>query len=90
MEKFGNEMTEQAVFRMIRKMLADQFDVEAEMIDEDTSIRNDLGADNLDILDLMMNIEDEYVVMIPNGELECLLTVGEFVHYIVTQAKSSI
>ena len=86
----GNEMTEQAVFRKVRNILAEQFDVEVDRIDEDTSIINDLGADSLDIIDLMMTAEDEYAIIIPDSELEYLRTVGELVHYIVFQAESRI
>lgn len=91
MEKYmGNEMTEQAVFRKVRNMLAEQFDVEADRIDKDTSIINDLGADSLDIVDLMMTAEEEYEVIIPDSELEYLRTVDDLVHYIVFQAESRI
>lgn len=91
MEKYmGNEMTEQAVFSKVRSILAEQFDVEADRIDGDTSIVNDLGADSLDIIDLLMTAEEEYAIIIPESELEHLLTVDELVHCIVFQAESRI
>ena len=91
MEKYmGNEMSEQAVFRMVRSILAEQFDYEADRIDKDTSIINDLGADSLDIIDLLMAVEEEYEITIPNSELEYLRTVDELVHCIVFQAESRI
>lgn len=88
--EMGNEMTETAVFRMIRKILAEQFDVDADRIDKDTSIINDLGADSLDFVDLLMTAEEEYEIIIPNNELECLRTVDDLVHCIVYQAESRI
>ena len=50
------------VLEKVKKILAEQFDVEEEKITPDTLISNDLGADSLDVVDLIMSIEDEFGV----------------------------
>ena len=48
----------------------------------DTSIAEDLGADSLDVVDLLMSLEDEFEIEIPDEEIENIKTVGELVKYI--------
>ena len=70
------------VLEKVKKILAEQFDVEEEKIGPDTSIINDLGADSLDVVDLLMSIEDEFEVEVPDDEIENIKTVGALVSYI--------
>ena len=58
------------------------FHVEEEKIGPDTSIINDLGADSLDVVDLLMSIEDEFEVEVPDDEIENIKTVEDLVKYI--------
>lgn len=70
------------VFEKIRGLLAEQLDADAESITLDTNIADDLGADSLDVVELLMAIEDEFEVEIPDEEIENLKTVGAVVDYI--------
>ncbi|MFU0832269.1 MAG: acyl carrier protein [Oscillospiraceae bacterium] len=70
------------VFEKVKVILSEQFDVEEDSITADTNIADDLGADSLDVVDLLMSIEDEFEIEIPDEEVENLKTVGELVKYI--------
>lgn len=70
------------VFEKVVAILAEQFDVEEDKIVEDTNLQDDLGADSLDVVDLLMSIEDEFEIEIPDDEIENIRTVGALVSYI--------
>lgn len=70
------------VLEKVKAILAEQFDVEEDKINPDTSIINDLGADSLDVVDLLMSIEDEFEVEVPDEEIENIKTVEDLVKYI--------
>ncbi len=70
------------VFEKVKAILSEQFDVEEDKITAETNIADDLGADSLDVVDLLMSIEDEFEIEIPDDEVENLKTVGELVKYI--------
>ena len=70
------------VLEKVKAILSEQFDVEEDTITADTNIVDDLGADSLDVVDLLMSIEDEFEMEIPDDEVENLKTVGEVVKYI--------
>lgn len=66
----------------MRELIADQLNVEAETITEQSSFKEDLGADSLDLFELVMALEDEYSVEIPSEELEKMATVGDVMNYL--------
>lgn len=70
------------VFEKVKAILSEQFDVEEDTITADTNIADDLGADSLDVVDLLMSIEDEFEIEVPDEAVENLKTVGELVKYI--------
>ena len=70
----------------VKKILVDQLDVEESSITPDSSIIDDLGADSLDIVDMVMSLEEEFDVEIPDEEIESMKTVGDIVKFI--EAKS--
>lgn len=70
------------VLEKVKTILSEQFDVEEESITPETSIINDLGADSLDVVDLLMNIEDEFGVEVPDEDVEKVKTVEDLVSYI--------
>ena len=70
------------VFEKIKAILADQFDVDEDSITNETNIQEDLGADSLDVVDMLMSLEDEFDVEIPDEKIEKLRTVGEVVAYL--------
>ena len=70
------------VLEKVKAILSEQFDVEEDSITADTSIAEDLGADSLDVVDLLISLEDEFEIEIPDEEIENIKTVGELVKYI--------
>ena len=70
------------VLEKIKAILSDQFDVEEDKITAETNIADDLGSDSLDVVDLLMTLEDEFDVEIPDEEVENIKTVGNLVKYI--------
>ncbi|MEE1184646.1 MAG: acyl carrier protein [Acutalibacteraceae bacterium] len=70
------------VFEKIKKILADQLDAEESQMTMETKIEEDLSADSLDVVELLMSIEDEFNVEIPDEEIENLKTIGDVVGYI--------
>ncbi len=66
----------------IKEMVADSLGVDAETITEESSFKEDLGADSLDLFELVMALEEEYDVEIPTEDLENIATVGDVVKYI--------
>ena len=70
------------VFEKVREILVGQLDVEEDAVTMDASITGDLGADSLDIVDLVMSLEEEFDTEIPDEEIENIKTVGDIVKYI--------
>ena len=66
----------------IQEMVAEQRTGEAAGITAETSFKDDLGADSLDLFELVTNLEDEYEIEIPSEELENLTTVGSVADYL--------
>ncbi len=70
------------VLEKVKEILATTFEVDVDTITEETDIAADLGADSLDVMDILMSLEDVYPVEIPDEEIENLTTVGALVAYI--------
>lgn len=66
----------------IKKIIEEQLGVEGEKIKEEASFIDDLGADSLDIVELVMAMEEEYDIEIPDEDAEKLKTVGDVVNYL--------
>ncbi|HJC10144.1 MAG TPA: acyl carrier protein [Candidatus Blautia merdigallinarum] len=66
----------------MKEIIAEQLNCDAESITLETSFKEDLGADSLDLFELVMALEDEYSVEIPSEELQDLTTVGAVVDYL--------
>ena len=64
------------------KVIAEQLNCDASEITSETSFKDDLGADSLDLFELVMALEDEYNVEIPAEELTDLTTVGAVIDYL--------
>ena len=69
----------------IKNIISRQLGVEISEIDEDTRIMDDLGADSLDVVEMVMSIEEEYGVAIPDDVVPTLETVGDVVNYVENQ-----
>ena len=70
------------VFEKICSILAEQLDIDENSITMDSAIGDDLGADSLDVVDMVMSIEEEFEVEMPDELLETIKTVGDVVKYI--------
>ena len=66
----------------MKEIIADQLSVDADTITEASKFKEDLGADSLDLFELVMALEDEYSVEIPAEDLEKLTSVGEVMDYL--------
>lgn len=66
----------------MKELIADQLSIDADTITEESSFKEDLGADSLDLFELVMALEDEYSVEIPADDLQKLATVGDVMKYL--------
>ena len=66
----------------MKEIIADQLSVDADSITEASSFKEDLGADSLDLFELVMALEDDSSVEIPSDDLQNLLTVGDVMNYL--------
>jgi acyl carrier protein len=66
----------------IKALLSEELGIETDDITEATSFKEDLGADSLDLFELVTNLEEEYDIEIPAEELEKLTTVGKVIDYL--------
>lgn len=65
----------------IKELLVDQLGVDDEDVTLDASFKDDLGADSLDLFEMVMNLEEEYGMEVPAEELENIETVGDMIEY---------
>ena len=70
------------VLEKVKMILSSQFEVDADTITAETNVIEDLGADSLDVVDMLMSLEDEFDVEIPDEEIEKMRTVADVVSYI--------
>ena len=70
------------VFDKVKELISEQLDVKADDITEASNIQDDLGADSLDVVDLVMALEYEFDVEIPEDQVENIKTVGDIVKFI--------
>lgn len=79
-------MEHEEILDKVRAVIVDQLNVEEDDVVEDASFVDDLGADSLDIVELVMALEEEFGVSIPDEEAENIKTVGDAVRYITANA----
>ena len=70
------------VFERIREIICDQLDLEEDKVTMDSDIMEDFEADSLDVVDLVMSIEDEFGLEVPDDQIENFRTVGDVARYI--------
>ena len=73
------------VFDKVKEIIIDQLDVDGSAITPDTSLTKDLEADSLDAVEIIMAIEDEYEIEIPDEEAEKFANIVDIVHFIEEQ-----
>lgn len=69
-------------FEKVKSVLAEQLGIDESVITMNSAIVDDLGADSLDIVELIMGLETEFDIEIPDEEAEKIVTVGDAVNYI--------
>ena len=79
-------MTNPSVEQRVVKIVCDQMGTTAEKVTAETSFINDLGADSLDTVELVMEFEDEFEISIPDEDAEKIQTVGSAVEYISSKS----
>jgi acyl carrier protein len=82
-----NQMATSAIEAKVKSIIADQLGVGEDEIKPESSFIEDLGADSLDIVELVMAMEEEFEVEIPDEEAENIKTVGDAINYINTHKK---
>lgn len=76
------------IFDKIKEIVIEQLGVEEDIVTPDANIQDDLGADSLDIVDLIQTIEDEYDLSIPDEAVESIKTVGDIATYVEKNADA--
>ena len=70
------------VLEKVKVIISDQFDIDEEDIKQDTSFKDDLNADSLDLVELIMALEDEFDLEVEDDEVDSIKTVGDAVNHI--------
>ena len=82
-------MSVEEIFQKLSELVAEQFAMEPDEVTMDTSFEEDLGADSVDLVELVMAMEEEFEVgEIQEEDLSTLKTVGDAVNYIAAKTKS--
>ena len=76
------------IFEKVKTIIIDQLDVESDKVTMTSNIQDDLGADSLDIVDLIMSFEDEFDLEIPDDQVENIKTVEDVVKYIESKTEA--
>lgn len=79
-------MNREEVLERIRAHLSEELQVEASKIDDSTRFKEDLEADSLDLVELVMELEDHYGVRIPDEDAARILTVGQAADFVASHA----
>jgi acyl carrier protein len=77
-----------AIFEKVKAIIVDQLGANADEVSLDASFIDDLGADSLDLVELIMALEEEFDLEVPDEDAEKLVTVGDAVDYIKQNAAS--
>ena len=74
-----------ALEQRIRAIIADQLGVDLSEVRAEASILDDLGADSLDLVELVMALEEEFDIEVPDDDVEAMRTIGDVERYVQTQ-----
>ncbi|MCS7202414.1 MAG: acyl carrier protein [Dictyoglomus sp.] len=75
-------MDEATIFERIKKIIVEQLRIDENLITMESSIADDLGADSLDAVELIMALEEEFGIDVPDEDTEKFKTVGDVVRYV--------
>lgn len=70
------------MLEILKKLISDNLEINTDNVTEDSSFKEDLGIDSLDLFELVMAMEEEFGIEIPGEDLENMSTVGDVVEYI--------
>ena len=79
-------MAKEEIFDKLQELVVDQLGVEEDEVTMEATMQDDLGADSLDLVDLVMSVEEEFGVKVADEDLENIKTVGDIVNYIEERA----
>lgn len=79
-------MAKEEIFDKLKELVADQLGVEEDEVTMEATMQDDLGADSLDLVDLVMSVEEEFGVKVADEDLENIKTIGDIVNYIEERA----
>ncbi len=82
-------MTREELLKKVKEIVAEKLSISENQVTEDASFIDDLGADSLDTVELVMALEDEFGMDIPDEEAEKLTTVGKAIDYIQSRLSQS-
>ena len=80
-------MSSEEIFEKIKNIIIEQLQVSETAVTEEASFIDDLGADSLDLVELIMALEEEFGIEIPDSDAEKVVTVGDVVSYIKENVK---
>ena len=72
------------IFDEVKEILADQLDINTDDIEITSNLMDDLGADSLDAIDIVMSVEDQYSIEVPDDVIKSIKTVEDIVSFIET------
>lgn len=84
----GSSVDRDQAFEQVKEIIVEQLGVGADDVVVEASFQEDLNADSLDLVELIMSMEDKFGVKIPDEDAEKILTVGNAVDYVVANAGS--
>ena len=81
-------MSQEAIFEKVRSIVVEQLSVDEADVKPESNFQNDLGADSLDTVELVMALEEEFEIEIPDEDAEKITTVQQAITYINDRRKS--
>ena len=81
-------MTPEEIFKRVQEIVAEQFAVDPEEITNEMSYKDDLSADSIDLVEIVMCLEDEYDISAEEEEMTSIKTVGDTVNFIVNKLSA--
>ncbi|MFC3932691.1 acyl carrier protein [Streptococcus dentapri] len=73
------------IFEKISQMIKEQMHQEDFQVTEDTSFKDDLGVDSIDLMEFIVNLEDEFSIEIPDDDIEDVTKLGDILNYLETK-----
>jgi acyl carrier protein len=82
-------MSHDEILKTVTRIVSEQLEVDLEKVSSESNFANDLGADSLDTVELVMALEEEFNIEIPDEDAENITTVGSAVEYIEAQVATT-